>query len=122
LRLRWLLKLSKDKSLGINEIPADLIKAGSRKFRSEIHKLRSGRSRSLHLFIRRVIKTDCSNSRGITHLSTTYQALSNILLLRLTQHAEETIGYHQCGFQRNRSTTGHIIFICQILETKMGIQ
>jgi hypothetical protein len=54
--MRWLLKSHKDKSPGINEIPAELIKAGGRKFRSEIHKLRSGRTRSLHLFVRRVIK------------------------------------------------------------------
>jgi hypothetical protein len=34
-------------------------------------------------------KTDCSNYRGIKLLSTTYNILSNILLSRLTPHAEE---------------------------------
>jgi hypothetical protein len=47
--------------------------------------------------------------------------LSNILLSRLTPHAEEIIGDNQCGFRRNRSSTDHIVRIRQILEEKMGI-
>jgi len=43
-------------------------------------------------------KIDCSNYRGVTLLSTTYKILSNILLSRLTSHAEEIIGENQCGF------------------------
>jgi hypothetical protein len=43
-------------------------------------------------------KTECSNYRGISHLSTTHKILSNILLSRLTPNAEEIIGDHQCGF------------------------
>ena len=63
-------------------------------------------------------KTDCSNYRGISLLSTTYKILSNILLSRLTPHAEEIIGYHQCGFRRNRSTSVHKFCFCQIFEKK----
>jgi hypothetical protein len=44
--------------------------------------------------------------------------LSNILLSRLIPYAEEIMGDHQCGFQRNRSTTDHIFCIHQILEEK----
>ena len=44
--------------------------------------------------------------------------LSNTLLSRLTPHAEEFTGDHQCELRRNRSTTDHIICIRQILETK----
>jgi hypothetical protein len=39
-------------------------------------------------------------------------------LPKLTPYAEEIIGDHQCGFRRNRSTTGHIFSIRQILEKK----
>jgi hypothetical protein len=63
-------------------------------------------------------KTDCSNYRGTSLLSTTYKILSNILLSRLTRYAEEIIGDHQCGFQHNRSTIDHIFCIRQILEKK----
>jgi hypothetical protein len=63
-------------------------------------------------------KTDCSNYRGISLLSTTYKIISNILLSRITPYAEEIIGEHQCGFRRNRSTTDLIFCILQILEKK----
>ena len=53
-------------------------------------------------------KTDFSNYRGISLLSTMYKFLSNILLTRLTPYTEEITGDHQCGFRRNRSTTDHM--------------
>jgi len=40
---------------------------------------------------------------------------------KLTPNAEEIIGDHQCGFWRNRSTTDHILCICEIREKKIGI-
>jgi len=52
-------------------------------------------------------KTDCSNYKGMSLLSTTCKTLSNILLSRLTpharvtSHAEEITGDHQRGFRRN---------------------
>jgi hypothetical protein len=59
-------KLKRYTSPGTDHIPAELIKAGGRKIRSDIHNLlnsiwnkvglRSGRSLSLCLFFRRVIK------------------------------------------------------------------
>ena len=61
---------------------------------------------------------DCCNYKDMSLLSTTYKILSNILLSRLTAHAEEIVRGHQCGFQRNRSPTGHVFCIRQILEKK----
>jgi hypothetical protein len=63
-------------------------------------------------------KTDRSNYTGISLLTTTYKIFYNILLSRLTPHAVEIIGDHQCGFRRNRLTTDHIFYILQILEKK----
>jgi hypothetical protein len=63
-------------------------------------------------------KTDCNNYRGISLLPTTYNILSNILLVRLNPYAEEIMGDHQCGFRRSRSTTDHILCIRQIPEKK----
>jgi hypothetical protein len=57
---------------------------------------RSGRSKSLYPFLRRLIK-QISNCQGLLLLSTTYKVLSNISLSRLTPYAEEIIGDHQCG-------------------------
>jgi hypothetical protein len=58
-------------------------------------------------------KTDCSNYRGISSLSTSYKILSNTLLPRLIPYEDEIIGDHR----RNRSTD-QIFYICQILEKK----
>jgi hypothetical protein len=63
-------------------------------------------------------KTDCSNYRGISFLSTSHKILSNILFARLTPYLDEIIVNHQCGFWHNRSMTDQISYIQQILEKK----
>jgi len=47
-------------------------------------------------------KTYCRNYRDIPLLSSAYKLSSNVLLSRLTPHAEEIIGGHQCGLRRIR--------------------
>jgi hypothetical protein len=76
----------------------------------------SRRSRKLYLFIRAVKQI------VVIIDATTYKILSNILLSKLTPYAEEIIGDHQCGFRRNRLTTGYIFCIHQILEKKVRIK
>jgi len=121
-------KLKSHKSPGINKIPAELIKATDKAIRCESHKLiisiwnkeelPDELKESIILPInKKGDKTDC-NYRGISLLPTTYKILSSILLSRLTPHAEEIIGNHQCGFRRSRSTTDHVFCIRQILEQK----
>jgi hypothetical protein len=61
-------------------------------------------------------KTDCNNYDGIILLSTSYKILSNILLSRLSPYIDEITGDHQCELQHNRSATGQIFCIHQILE------
>ena len=112
-------KLKRPKSPGTDQIPAELIKAGDRTIRWQIHKLinsvwskaelpKECRNLSFYLSLYyNGYKTDCYNYRGITLLSTTYKILSNILLSRLAPYAEEIIGGHQCGLRRNTSTTDH---------------
>jgi hypothetical protein len=124
-------KLKRHKSPGIDQIPAELIKAGGGIIRFAILKLiisiwnkeqlPEEWKESVIVPIYKGDKTDCSNYQGISLLSTMYKILSNILLSTLTPYAEEIIGDHKCGFQHNRSTTDHIFSIRQILE-KMGIQ
>jgi hypothetical protein len=43
-------------------------------------------------------KTDCSNYRGISLLSTSYKILSNILLSRLIPYADDIIGATNAAF------------------------
>jgi hypothetical protein len=43
------------------------------------------------------------------------------ILTRLSPYTNEIIGYYQCGFGLDRSTTNHIVCILQILE-KIGVK
>ena len=96
-------------SPGIDQIPPEFIKAGGTTICYEIHKLLNSvwNKEELPVEWKQLIavpiykkcnKTDHSNYRGISLWSTVYKILSNILLSRLTPHAEEIIGDHQCGF------------------------
>jgi hypothetical protein len=92
-------KLKSHKSSGIDQIPAELIKAGGRTIHCVIRKLiisiwnkgelPEERKESIIVPIhKKGDKTDCNNYRGITLLPTTYKIFSNILLSRLTPYAE----------------------------------
>jgi len=122
-------KLKSHKSPGIDQIPAELIKAGGRTICLQIHKLITSIWKNEKLpeewkesiivpIYKKGDKTDCNNYRGISLLPITYQILSNILLSRLIPYAKEIIWDHQCGFRCNRSTIDHISCIRQILEKK----
>ena len=122
-------KLKRYKSPGIDQIPAQLIKARGGKIHSEIHKLVNSiwnkgalpekwKESIIVLIYKQGDKTDCSNYRSNLILSTTYEILSNILQSTFTPYAEEITGDHQCGFRRNSSTTDHVFCIRQILEKK----
>jgi hypothetical protein len=122
-------KLECHKSPSIDQIPADLIKAGGRTIRCAIHKsiiaiwnkevLPQEWKESVIVPIhKKGNKTDRNNYRSISLLPTTYKILSNILLSRLIPYAEEIMGDYQCGLRRSRSTTDHIFCIRQILEKK----
>ena len=76
-------KLKSHKSPGIDQIPAELIKAGSRTICLEIHKLITSIWKKAKLpeewkesiiipIHKKGDKTDCSNYRGISLLPTTY--------------------------------------------------
>jgi hypothetical protein len=117
------------KSPVFDQIPAELIQAGGETLRSEIHKLIKliwNKEELPHRWKESIVvpihkksdKTDCSNYRGISLLSTSYKILSNILLSRLTPYADEIIGDHQCGFRRNRTTTDQVFSMPHLIEKR----
>ena len=123
-------KRESHKSPGIDQIPAELIKAGGRTIRHEIHKLiiSTWNKEELHeewkesiivYIYKKGDKKECSNYRGTSLLPTTFKTLPIILLSRLTPYAEDINVVHKCGFRRNMSTD-HIFCIRQILEKKNG--
>jgi hypothetical protein len=115
-------KLKKYKSLGSDQIPAELIQAGGEILLSVMSKLINSVWNKEELpdqWKESIIvpihkngdKTDCNNYRGISLVLTSYKILSNILLSRLVPYIDEITGDHQCGFRRNRSTTDQIFCI-----------
>jgi hypothetical protein len=109
-------KLKRYKSPGIDQIPAELIKAGGSKICSRFHKLINPICNKEELpeqwkesvivpVYKKGDKTDCINYCSILLLSTTNKILSNFLLSRLSPYAEEIIEDHQCAFRHNSLTT-----------------
>jgi hypothetical protein len=123
-------KLRKCKSPSSYQIPAELIQGRGEILLCAIHKLVNSVwnkdefsyqcKETINIPVhKKGDKTDCNNYRGISLLSTSYKILSNVLLSRLVPYIDEIIGDHQCGFQRNKSTTDQIFCIRQIREEKM---
>jgi len=111
-------KLKSHKSPGIDQIQAELFKAGGRTICLEIHKLiisiwkkvelREEWKESIIIPIhKKGDKTNCNNYRGILLLPTTYKILSNILLSRLIPYAKEIIGIINVAFD----ATGRLLII-----------
>ena len=97
-------KLKNRKSPDTDQIPTELIKAGGKTIRCEIHKLvisilnkevlpEEWKESIIVSIYKKGDKRDCSNYSGISLLPTTYKILSDVLLSRLTPYAEEII----CG-------------------------
>jgi hypothetical protein len=110
-------KLKRHKSSGIDHIPAELIKAGGRIFRSEIRKhinctwnneelSKKWKESIILLLHKKSDKTDFNNYRGVSLLSTTYKILSNILLSKLTPYARKLVGIINVDFD----ATGQLLF------------
>jgi hypothetical protein len=111
---------------GSNQIPAELSQARGEELRYDMHKLIMlvwNKEVFPHQWKESVVvpihtkgdKTDCSNYRGISLLSTSYKIISNIFLSKLIPYADEIIWDHKCGYRRSRSTTDQIFYIRQIL-------
>ncbi|PNF40966.1 hypothetical protein B7P43_G08814, partial [Cryptotermes secundus] len=100
-------KLKRYKSPGSDQILAELIHAGEKKkIHKQINSIWNMETIPDHYKESIIVpvhkkddKTDCSNYRGISLLSTSYKIVSNILLSRLSPYTDEIIGDHQCGFR-----------------------
>jgi hypothetical protein len=88
-------KLQRHKSLGTDQIPADLIKAGGKTLHSEFQKLTNSVRKKEEM--PEGDKTACSNVTGLSLWSPTCKILFSILLSRLIPYTEKIIGNNQCG-------------------------
>jgi hypothetical protein len=102
-------RLKRHKSSGIDQIPAELLKAVGRTVHSEISKfiisiwnkeelLEWWKELTIVPAYKKGDRTGCSNCKCISLLSSTYKILSSILLSMLTPYAEENTGDHHCEY------------------------
>ena len=122
-------KLKRHRSPDIDQIPAELIKAGGRTIHSEIHKLinsiwnkeelpKEGKESIIVLIYKKVDITDCSNYRGISLLSPTYKILYKILLSRLTPLLRKLLVIINVDFD----AVGHLLITFVKYLKKMRVQ
>ena len=124
----WAIRSMKNnKAAGIDDIHAEFIKYGGRRFHQEIIKLvkqiwtnevmpqdwEEGIFVTIH---KKGDRTDCTNYRGICLLSVGYKIFVKVLYKRLNAHCENILGDYQAGFRRNKSTINHIFTHRQILK------
>jgi sorting nexin-29 len=119
--------LKKNKSPGVDNLQAELLKYGSKELARKLYNV------ILQIWVKEEIPNkwnisiicpihkkgdplECHNYRGISLLNTAYKELSNILFRKISPYAEKAIGSYQCGFRKDRSTIDQIFSLRQIME------
>ena len=121
-------KVKSHKSLGIDQIPAELIKAGGRKICYEIHKLIISilnkeelpvewKEATIIPVYKKGNETDCIIIEAY-QFANYVQNFIQYPAVKVNSICRVIFGDHQCGIHHNRSTTDHIFCILQILEKK----
>lgn len=121
-------ELKRNKAPGIDNITAELIKAGGDTIVNALHVLLNkiyysetvpeewSRGIIIPIYKRKGDKMDCNNYRGITLLSIPGKVLSKVIQRRISAYVEEVLGEEQAGFRPGRSTIDQLFTIRQILE------
>ena len=116
------------KAPGIDDISADIIKAGGRALSTRLHKLFIeiweqeetiddwSTAIIIRLFKNKGDKRDCGNYRGISLLPITSKIFSRLILNRVQNQLGKQIMEQQAGFQPNRSTIDHIFTLNLVME------
>jgi sorting nexin-29 len=108
--------LTINKAPGEDDIIAELIKNASQELKNRLHALICKIWRDENMpddwkvglivpLFKKGDKMKCENYRGITLLNVAYKILSNMILERLKEYSEETVGEYQCGIRSQRITT-----------------
>ena len=122
-------QLKTGKAAGTDSIPSEIWKYGGPGLHTKLHELfvccwEQGKLPQdlrdaviITLYKNKGEKSDCSNYRGITLLSTAGKVFARMLLNRLVPAiADDLLPESQCGFRANRSTTDMVFVLRQLQE------
>lgn len=125
--MKAITKLKNGKASGEDMITSELLKNGGHELHKRMHalvqKIWSNETLPTEWLNSVIVpvhkkgdKTNCSNYRGISLLSTGYKIFTNVLYDKMEKFAEEIIEDYQAGFRRNRSTIDQCFILNQIFE------
>ena len=120
-------KQKNNRAPGEDQIVAELIKAGGQSIVRVIHKLivsvwnkeempKDWNTGLICPIFKKGDKQECKNYRAITLLNIVYKILSNIIMERINQYAENILEEFQCGFRCGRSSIEQIFILRQVME------
>lgn len=126
-------RLKNNKSAGLDNIPAELIKFGGEEVAKHFHQIATKiwtdeswidqwNECWINPIFKKGEKTLCSNYRGISVLNIGYKIFSTILCERLKPYLANIIGNYQCGFRPGKSTTDQIFTLRRLLEKTLEFQ
>ena len=126
-------RLKNNKSAGLDNIAAELLKFGGDSVVNHIHQIvvkiwtdeswiDKWNESWINPIFKKGDKTICSNYRGISVLSVGYKIFSSILCERLKPYLLTIIGNYQCGFRPGKSTTDQIFTLRRLLEKTLEFQ
>ncbi|MGI4816809.1 MAG: reverse transcriptase domain-containing protein [Janthinobacterium lividum] len=126
-------RLKNNKSAGLDNIPAELLKFGGEGVANHIHQIiakiwtdetwiEEWNCSWINPIHKKGDKTLCSNYRGISILNVAYKIFSTILCDRLKPYLNDIIGSYQCGFRPGKSTTDQIFTLRRLLEKTLEFQ
>ena len=126
-------ELKNNKSAGMDQIPAELLKSGGKKLISELTNIlnkcwndqkvpKEWKEGIIIKIPKKGNLADCNNWRGITLLSVTGKVFCSILLKRLKDEIDLKLREEQAGFRKNRSCSEQIFTLRNIIEQSLEFQ
>lgn len=126
-------KLKNNKAAGIDNISAELLKAGGRVVLEKLHKLivkiwaeeyipEDWRKSELKVLYKKGDTRECRNYRGISLLSVAGKAFAWISLRRMQKVVDEKLRENQAGFRQGRSCTDQIFSLKLLMEKCLEFQ
>ena len=125
--MQGVIELKRNKAPGLDNITAEMIKAGGETSIDTLHRLCTKIYDERHCpgewgkaiikpIHKKSDKADCTNYRAISLLSVPGKVFTGVLQKRLKAYVEEIVAEEQAGFRSGRRTIDRLFMITQLAE------